>query len=246
MMSALSNSPTDEKTIEIPDESQPSSGLSQAPTNSSNVNQLSQSNDPFSISKNRINGEVRLNVGSSALFEKFNGSRNIVTPMGAGGATGSQSPDTPIAHGGSNGELPSAKDGGAVTNVPSSTEPPAAPIRKARTLQGMGLDFSVDAPSKVRSNSVRSKSGSKDSEEVDGTMASRVSVNNAIGERKRTVSGQPAQTMSTNATANISNSSDPMAPTTRRSVRLFNQITPQSGKLSSLTGSLGAKDGKEL
>ena len=246
MMSALSNSPTDEKTIEIPEESQPSSGLSQAPANSSNVNQLSHSNDPFTISKNRINGEVRPNLGSSALFEKFNGSRNTVTPIGPGGATGSQSPDTPIAHGGSNSELPPAKDGGAVTYIPSSTEPPTAPVRKARTLPGMGLDFSVDAPSKVRSNSVRSKSGSKDSEEVDGTMVSKVLVSNTIGERKRTVSGQPAQPTSINVTANMSNSSDPMAPTTRRSVRLFNQIRPQSGKYSLSTGSLGAKDGKEL
>ncbi|MCJ1269389.1 anaphase-promoting complex subunit cdc27 [Lobaria immixta] len=247
MKSALSNPSTDDKTIEIPEEPQLSSGLSQAPTNSSNPNQLSHSNDPFSISKNRINAEVRLNLGSSALFEKFNGSRNIVTPIGGGGVTSSQSPDTPIAQGGSSIELPPAKDSGAATNVPSSTEPPAAPTRKARTLQGLGLDFSADAPSKARSNSMRQKSGSKDSEEVESTMGSRMSaLNNTIGERKRTVSGQPPQPTSTNSNANISNSNDPMAPTQRRSVRLFNQIRPQSGKFSSSTGSLGAKDGREL
>lgn len=233
MTSALSNPSTDDMKIEIPEESQPSSGLSQAPANSSNLNQLSHGNDPFSISKNRINGEVRLNMGSSALFEKFNGSRNVVPPMGA---TSSLNPDTPIANGGLNSELPPAKDGGAMTNVLSSTEPPTAPARKARTLQGLGLDFSVDAPSKARSNSVRLKSDSKDSEEVPS---------NVIGERKRTVSGQPPQPTSTNSTANIINSNDPMAPTTRRSVRLFNQIRPQSGKFSS-SGSLGAKDGREL
>lgn len=246
MTSALANSPTDDKTFEIPDESQPSSGLSQAPTNSSNLNQLSHGNDPFSISKNRINGEVRLNLGSSALYEKFNGSRTIVTPIG-GGAISSPSPDTPVAHGALNSELPSAKDGGVVANVPSSTEPPTAPIRKARTLQGLGLDFSVDATSRARANSVRPKSGSKDSEEVESTTVSRMSaLSNAIGERKRTVSGQPPQPTSTNSTANISSSNDPMAPTTRRSVRLFNQIRPQSGKFSSSTATLGAKDGREL
>lgn len=245
MTSALSNSSIDDKAIEIPEDSQPSNGLSQAPTNSSTLNQLFHSNDPFTISKNRINGEVRPNQGSSALFEKFNGSRTIVTPIGSGGAAGSQSPDTPIAPGDLISELTSGKDGGAVANVPNSTEPPAAPIRRARTLLGLGLDFSVDAPSKARSNSARPKSGSKDSEEVDGATLSRISASsNAIGERKRTVSGQPPQP--TSSTANISNSNDPMAPITRRSVRLFNQVKPQSGKFSLSSGNLGAKDGREL
>lgn len=244
MTSALSNPSCDDRTIEIPEESQPPSGLSQAPTHSSNLNQLSHSNDPFSISKNRVNGEVRMNIGSSALFEKFNGSRNNVTPVGSGGVTNSQSPDTPIAHVGLNSELPYAKDGGAITNVPSLTEPPTAPIRKPRTLPGMGLDFS-DVQSKARSNSSRLKSGSKDSEEVDSTTVSRMSApSNATGDRKRTVSGQPAQPTSTSGYVNSSNPNDPMAPITRRSVRLFN-LRPQSGKFSSSAGSLGAKDVRE-
>ena len=243
MTSALSSPSTDDKTIEIPEESQPSGGLSQAPTNSSNLNQLSHGNDPFSISKNRINGEVRLNLGSSALFEKFNGSRNTVTPIGVGGAAGSQGPDTPIVHGGLNSDLPPVKDG---VTVPSSTEPPMAPVRKGRTLPGLGLDFSVDAPSKARSNSVRPKSGSKDSEEADSAAVRMSALSNTIGERKRTVSGQPPQPTSTNSNATISNPNDAMAPTQRRSVRLFNQIRPQSSKFSSSAASLGAKDGKEL
>lgn len=246
MMSALSNSSIDDKPIEISEDSQPSSGLSQAPTNSSTLNQLSHSNDPFTISKNRINGEVRPNQGSSALFEKFNGSRTIVTPIGGGGAASSQSPDTPIAPGDLISELTSGKDGGVVANVPNSTDPPAAPTRKARTLLGLGLDFSVDAPSKARSNAARPKSGSKDSEEADCATLRMPASSNAIGERKRTVSGQPPQPTSSSSTANTSNSNDPMAPITRRSVRLFNQVKPQSGKFSLSSGNLGAKDGREL
>ena len=251
MMSGISNSPAEEISPEIPEEAQPSSGLSQAQINSVNFNQPPSSNDPFSISKNRINAEVRPNLGNSALFEKLNGSKSTVTPIMGG--TLFQGPDTPTGYGGAmSPEIMYGKEvGGAVTTIPSSTEPPTAPARKGRTLQGLGLDFSIDAAPKMRSNSVKSKSQSKgDSEEVDITAASRSSTqSSAIGQLKRTVSGQPSQSISTNSSLANTNSNDPMAPQ-RRSVRLFNQIRPGSGKFAAPTASaslsLGARDGREL
>lgn len=249
MMTTLSTPSTEEKSPEIPEEPQPSTGVSHAQTNSVNFNQHPLSNDPFSISKNRINAEVR-NLGSSALFEKFNGSKSTITPMIGGVGTSFQGVDTPTGHGGGTSpEMMYGKEvGAAVTAIPSSTEPPTAPARKGRTLHGLGMDFSIDAPPKMRSNSIKSKSrGKGDSEEADMTAASRSTTQtSAIGQLKRTVSGHPSQSVSTNpgAAANP-NSNDPMAPQ-RRSVRLFNQIRPGSGKFAASTASLGSRDGREL
>ncbi|MCJ1260966.1 hypothetical protein MMC22_000830 [Lobaria immixta] len=122
--------------------------------------------------------EVCPDLGSSALFEKFNSSRNIIMPRGGGEVTSFQSSDTPTAQEGLSSKLPPAKDSGAATNAFSLIKPPA---QKAQTLQGLGLDFSADAPSKAYSNSMRQKSRSKDSEEVESTMGSRMSaLNNTV------------------------------------------------------------------
>lgn len=247
MTSALANPSAEEKNLEISEDPQPSSGLSQTQINSSNINLPPSNNDPFSISKNRINGEVRLNVGSSALFEKYNGSRSIVTPMNEGGGVGFQGLDTPTGHlGGSNAEMLDKNFGGSVA-IPAPTEPPLAPMRKARTLQGMGMDFSNDAPPKMRSNSTKSKSRTKaETEDLDSFANTKTStLVTGVSDRKRTVSGQPPP-LSTAASSldPTANSTDPTAPQ-RRSVRLFNQIRPQSGKFSS-SASIGAKEGREL
>ena len=122
-----------------------------------------------------------------------------------------------------------------------------APMRKGRTLYGMGMDLSAEGPPKMRSNSVRSKSKTKlESEDLEGTTLSRqTSVTAGVGHHKRTVSGQAAPSTTANSASNQNFiSSDPMAPQ-RRSVRLFNQIRPQSGKFS-VSGSIGAKEGREL
>ena len=249
MIAGLAMSTAEEPSSEAPEEPIPPSGLSQTQVNSQNPSQPPSSTDPFSISKNRINGDVRPNLGNSALFEKLNGSRVTVTPITTGGVLDPQVIDTPTGAGrDSTTEILLGKDaGGVISAVSNPTEPPLAPMRKARTLQGLGMDFSVDAPPKMRSNTVRPKSKSKnESEDTETTIATRLALNTGIGERKRTVSGQIAQSTSTNSTSTLAaNSIDPMAPQ-RRSVRLFNQIRPQSGKFSSSTGSLGAKEGREL
>lgn len=249
MTSVLSNLAADEKSPDVLEESQISVGLSQAQMNSSNLNPPHASNDPFSISKNRINGEVRVTQGSSALFEKLNGSKINVTPIGGGGGLGFHNLDTPTGYGGVSAEVLPVKDyGEAVPAIPSSIEPPTAPTRKARTLPGLGMDFGVDAPPKMRSNSVRPKTRSKgDSEEADSIAPNRTSTLSNIfsGDRKRTVSGQPTQAfVASSISSTSSNAHDPGAPA-RRSMRLFNQVRPQSGKLLASAGTLG-KDGRDL
>ncbi len=249
MMSGLATALAEESSSEVPEEPRLSTGLSQTQINSHNPSQPPPSNDPFSISKNRINGDIRHNLGNSALFEKLNGSRATVTPIATGGGLDSLAMDTPTGpERDSTTEIHLGRDaGGVIAAMPISTEPPLAPMRKVRTLQGLGMDFSVDAPPKMRSNTMRSKSRNKnESEDTEMTNVAKPALNTGIGERKRTVSGQIAQSSSTSSTNILAaNSDDPMAPQ-RRSVRLFNQIRPQSGKFSSSSSSLGTKDSREL
>lgn len=247
MISSLNSSSSDEKPAEISDEAQPPSGLSQAPSNSNVINQQPVNNDPFSISKNRINGDIRLNMGSSALFEKFNGSRSTVTPsLGVGGVS-SQSLDSPIGQRYHSDMLLEKEYSGAGAVVAVSAEPPLAPMRKVRTLQGQGMELTTEEPPKMRSNSVRSKSRAKtEPEESESIVVSRAPTTTmGISDRKRTVSGQPPQSASANPTTNANPPAGEATAPQRRSVRLFNQIRPQSGKLSS-TGSIGAKEGREV
>ena len=247
MMNNLTSSPAEDPSLELGDDPPPS-GLSQTQVNSQNTSQVPLSTDPFSISKNRINGDVRYNSTNSVLFEKLNGSKVTITPIVVGDGLESQALDTPTApERDSATEILPGREPKGTTATPISTEPPLAPMRKARTLQGLGMDFSVDAPPKMRSNTVRSKSrGKNDSEDTEMITTARPALNTGIGERKRTISGQIAPSASTSLNANITvNSNDPMAPQ-RRSVRLFNQIRPQSGKFASSTGNLGTKESREL
>ena len=261
MMSVLAAPSNDEVPLGVLDESPPSNGALQTQISNNNNVQLPSNQDPFSISRNRVNGDVSVNLGSSALFEKFNGSTTAVTPVAAGGGIDFEALETPTGFGDSmDKHVFAGKDAGAeagagagagagvvVGGVPI-TEPPQAPLRKARTLQGIGMDFSIDAPPKMRSTSVRSKTRSKgESEEADTATVNRLlTLNTGRDQRKRTVSGQVAPPVSTNTSA-IANThaEDPSAPQ-RRSIRLFNQIRPTSNKFSSSTGSLGMKDGREL
>ena len=246
MVNGLTAASNEDTPLGILEESPPmNSSLGQQ----SSANYPQSGNDPFSISRNRVNGESRLNLSSSALFEKFNGSTATVTPVGGGGGLDFEGLDTPTGPGVEiNAEALWASNA-PVRNVAGVVaEPPLAPMRKARTLQGLGMDFSIDAPPKMKTASVRSVSRSKgDSEEADITGIHGPSMMiTGISDRKRTISGQVAQAMSTSSTTNLSsNLNDPMAPQ-RRSVRLFNQIRPQSSKFSASTGSIGAKEGREL
>jgi anaphase-promoting complex subunit 3 len=247
MISSMNSTSFDEKAAEPPEDAPPSSGLSQAPTNSNVANQQSV-NDPFSISKNRINGDVRLNLGSSALFEKFNGSRSTVTPTVGLGNPGFQSLDSPTGQR-LHSDLLSEKEHVAVgAPAPVVREPPLAPMRKVRTLQGLGMDFTMDAPPKMRANSIKSKSrGQMESEDLESIVISgATTTTTGTSDRKRTVSGQPPQPTSTNSMIGVNPPPSEATAPQRRSVRLFNQIRPQSGKFSSSTANLGVKEGREV
>ncbi|CAF9928501.1 MAG: anaphase-promoting complex subunit cdc27 [Heterodermia speciosa] len=248
MKNALATHTPDENASNTAEASRLPDNLSQSNVSHTSVNQPPPSSDPFSISKNRINGEVRPNAGDSVLFEKLNGSKSVVTPSGAATYT-YPGLDTPTGPGGGLVTEILTKDDGGVVAVPVSAEPPQAPLRKAKAIPGMGIDFGVDAPPKLRSNSIRSKSRNKDgSDEADNSsVLSRTStLSNGVGDRKRTISGQVAQpALAHTSNINTTASNDPGAPQ-RRSVRLFNQIRPQSGKFAPSSGSLGAKEGKDV
>lgn len=247
MKSVSATHTSDENIPNIPEATPLSNGMSQSNISNTSINHPPPSSDPFSISKNRLNGDVRPNAGGSVLFEKLNGSRSVITPL-AGAPYQYSGLDTPNEPGGGKVTEIYPRDNGGLMAVPVTTEPPKAPLRKSKALPGMGMDFGVDAPTKIRSNSIRSKSrNNDDSEEGDNlSVISRTStLTNGAGDRKRTVSGQVAPSTSSLASSvNTVNSNDPMAPQ-RRSVRLFNQIRPQSGKFAP-SGSIGAKEGREL
>ncbi len=247
MMSLLSSSSHEETPLGILDESPPSNALSQS-QNVNALNQIPSTNDPFSISKNRINGEVRTGAGS--FIDRLNSKKNAGAPKEDIIRPDLNILDTPTGPtGGLEDSIFAGKAIGARAAAgPVSNEPPLAPARKGRTLAGLGMDFSTDAPPKMRTGSTaRSKSRSKDSGEQDGVTVSRsLTMSNGGAELKRTVSGKAPQATSGNAKPELNDlANDPGAPQ-RRSVRLFNHMKTQSTKFSASTGSLGAKEGREL
>lgn len=137
MTSLMSSSTHEETPLGILDESPPSNAHSQTQVNVNTVNQVPSANDPFSISKNRINGDVRA-VG---LFERLNGKKNnmdLVRPDPYVFDT----PTAPTIE--AEDAMLSGKEGfGRITAAQVANEPPLAPTRKGRTMPGLGMDFSV-------------------------------------------------------------------------------------------------------
>ena len=220
-----------------------------AHTHQSTMSQNPINSDPFSISTNRANGDPRFNTTKSALFEKFNGATSIPNPLyGAGGPDfgGIHSPTSPRV--GVAEEVPWKHDLElTLTEDPNSSEPPLAPVRKPRTLYGLGMDFSVDAPPRMKTNSWRLKSKTHVApEESDHAHAHMASTNmTGVAHPKRTLSGHLSQTAASTSSTHLAAANDPMAPQ-RRSARLFNQIRPQSSKFSASTSTLGIRDMREL
>ncbi|RAL64236.1 hypothetical protein DID88_002128 [Monilinia fructigena] len=133
--------------------------------------------------------------------------------------------------------VPGRKEPGVVTAFPINMEPPQAPVRRNRTLQGLGMD--LDVPKMGRS--MTSKRLQKATAEIpEDTSAIHNSRHNSItapgGDRKRNVSGQVVARQP---------SEDPGAPQ-RRSVRLINQFRPASNKSSSNLATVGPAPGREL
>ena len=200
--------------------------------------------DPFNnVTSRSFAGGIFSSLG---LSQKINESSPTLgnMPAAGGGGIGPEAMETPTGPSASIDVTvaPSRRDANAV----STYEPPQAPMRKSRTIQGLGMDFSMDVPKMSRA--VSSKRPPKPSEQVEESAAAQSLRNNTlatgVGERKRTVSGQVVQPRQT--------SEDPGAPQ-RRSVRLINQFRPTSSKTSSITTAqnnavptVGANPGREL
>ncbi|KAL8724259.1 MAG: hypothetical protein Q9166_008048 [cf. Caloplaca sp. 2 TL-2023] len=227
MKRALSTTNSDESTLATLDESPNSNPLSRSQSaHNATLSQAPTNNDPFTISKNRVNGDVRPHLG---IFDKLNIGKASVTPI-SGGDLDISSFDTPTGADASfnNSSFLGKEVGGPQTT--NAIEPPLAPIRKARAGQGIGTEISVDAPPKMGSNTVGSRSRSKaESDEVSiGRPPSRT---HGIGERKRTISGQTASSASAVTASNPpANVNDPNG-LQRRSTRLLRSIT-RSGTLA--------------
>ena len=196
--------------------------------------------DPFNNVPSRgFGGGLFGTLGMSQKLNESNPSltntKNIISAAGGGGI-GPEAMETPTGPSAAIDVtvVPGRRDPGVVSAY--STEPPQAPARKGRTIQGLGMDFSMDAPKMSRA--VSSKRIQKAPEQIEDSAATQALRNNTIaaGERKRTVSGQVVPRQS---------SEDPGAPQ-RRSVRLFNQIRPTSGKSLSNVPTVGPPPGREL
>ncbi|KAJ9203246.1 hypothetical protein DTO166G4_6097 [Paecilomyces variotii] len=166
--------------------------------------------------------------GSSALWEKLNGS--TVSVASAGVQSIPEGSETPVAQSDSDDRFAHAAGG-----TESSWEPPLAPARRNRAMHTVGVDYTADPPPKMRTTvKSRLRTRAEPEEQSSVHIEREQPPALAVGERKRTISGQVAHPPS--------QPTEPGAPQ-RRSVRLFNQIRPTS-KLSSTA--LGAKDSREL
>lgn len=225
MLAVLSASPQTEGALPS-EKPAPMNGPLQAQPN------VNQNVDPFT-SNGRA--DAAAGYGSSALWEKLNGSTANVASVGINGNL--EGMETPVAQSNSD-DLRFGN--GAGTAAEQSWEPPLAPARKTRPVQTVGTEYGVDPPPKMRTATTKSRNRAKqDSEEPSATQTGRETTTSAaVGERKRTVSGQVANP----ATAQPR---EPGAPQ-RRSVRLFNQIRPTSNKLSTATGGVGSREAREL
>lgn len=239
MVAYLSSSHASEASSTVSTDRPPSlnGALKSHPTN--NVSNIPHGGDPFSSSTNMANG-AGTKYGSSALWEKLNGSTvSVASTFGGGG--GKEGAETPIMQTDDFDE-PTLRMGGAVAVAPkTSWEPPMAPGRKPRSVQDMSLDFGADEPPKMRNGPIKARTKGKHETEDSSVLhvPSLPPAAPAPIDRKRTISGQAAH-----ASASASLGNEPGAPQ-RRSVRLLNTIRPNSSKLSSSVA-FGLKDGREL
>ena len=179
------------------------------------ASQSHNTTDPFSVSKNRVNGEIKNHTVNAALYEKMSNTSNIITPL--------STQDISV------GETPTGNVGISDPDIffgkPSMNEPPLAPVRKGRGLPGLGLDLTSDAPPKMRTNTtVRSKSRTNIRSEEHEDLGNKASATSHGSDLKRTISGKSAHAAASTARPGVV---DP-AIQQRKSVRLLNQLKPSS------------------
>jgi anaphase-promoting complex subunit 3 len=200
------------------------------PTNGPLQTQLNSNPNIDPFTSNTFKGEPTITYGSSALWEKLNGSTVSVASVGP--TVIHEGSDTPVSQ---NEPDDLRMVNGIVPTGDTSWEPPLAPARRNRTVQQVEYG---DPPPRMKTTALKSRVRSKpESDETSQVHIGKESVPAPpIGDRKRTVSGQVAHPVSQQP-------SEPGAPQ-RRSVRLFNQIRPTTSKLAS--GTLGTREGREV
>lgn len=171
------------------------------------------SNDPFTISTSRINTELRHGIVKSTLSEKLNGAVvNSVVNIITDGFETPPNISTTVSQ---------AKELFPNNNEVDSIGPPQAPLRRNRTLLGGGasnIDIPAHGPPRMKASIPKFRKLQNESEEVEAPGLG------IITDRKRTVSGHSTQSGPANVTVNQT-SSDALAPTARRSVRILNSST---------------------
>ncbi|KAH8805718.1 hypothetical protein F5884DRAFT_800316 [Xylogone sp. PMI_703] len=188
--------------------------------------------DPFNNVPARSTGGLFGNLSlSQKLNESTRGPANL--PAAGGGGIGPEVLETPTGPSATIDVtlVPNRKDTNGISAY--QIEPPQAPIRRNRTLQGLGMDLSIDAPKMTRTMSKRVLRAPDPSEDSAATQALRnANLAPVAGERKRTVSGQVVQPKPA--------LEEPGAPQ-RRSVRLYNQIKPSASRsTASVAPTVGA------
>ncbi|QKX59110.1 uncharacterized protein TRUGW13939_06241 [Talaromyces rugulosus] len=181
--------------------------------------------DPFF--SNSSKGDSSLSHGSSALWEKLNGSTVSVASVGP--AVIHEGMETPVAQ--NDPDDVRLMNGAVSSNDP--WEPRLAPARRNRPLQHSEYG---DPPPKMRTTALKSRIRSRAEPEDSNPVhieEEPVPVP-SIGERKRTVSGQVAHQP-------VPQPLEPGAPQ-RRSTRLLNHIRPTTSKLAAST----LREGREV
>jgi anaphase-promoting complex subunit 3 len=197
--------------------------------------------DPFNNVPSR--GFAGSLFGTIGLSQKINESNPSISniPAAGGGGIGPDAMETPTGPSANIDVsiVPSGREPGVVSAYP--IEPPQAPIRRNRTLQGIGMDFGMDAPKMSRA--VSTKRSLRTDPPLDSLLEGDTSNRPAGppqigGERKRTISGQVVQARQTQV--------EDQGITQRRSVRLSNLIRPTSSKPVSNLPTIGSTQGREL
>ena len=193
-----------------------------------NNHNTSQPPDPFLATTGKVSGGLP-SYGSSALWEKLNGSKVGLSKNDSVPVEGMETPSAV--------DLDDIHGEYYVNMTEKQWEPPLAPVRKPKSTHDMGMEYGAVPPPRMRTGSVKSRSRNK----ADGDESTILPDPPApgAGDRKRTISGQVAQ---------ASSSQNSGIEPARRSVRILNSTRPTNaaGKFSSLAGSLGLRDGRDI
>ncbi|TQS36718.1 hypothetical protein Golomagni_02823 [Golovinomyces magnicellulatus] len=170
------------------------------------------------------------NLGSSQKLSEINPSLSNLPANGSGGM-GFEAIETPTGQNTSN-KTTSIHHRQDFLSTHSS-EPPHAPLRKNRTIAGLGMDLTMDVPKMSRSFTRRAQRCQEQTDESPAIQALKLNsvVMPSVGERKRTISGQVVPR----------NCPDDLNVPQRRSVRLF-QKQPTNKSASSTLSTVGVPE----